>query len=468
VKTAGPRAGDVVQLRCVRLDERGAAVGETAGCEVHVAGALPGEPVNAVIEHVSPHAAGVTRCWARLTEVLAASAERVAPICPAYGPCGGCPLQHLAYPAQLRWKTEQARSALAREPTLVGVPIADCVASPRTLGYRNQGKYVYGRTAQGRPVLGAYAPRSHVVVDLAGCAVVEPAVDQVAGCLRQLLEAQDVIPFDEQQRTGDLRYAVIRASAAEEVLVTLVAARAWDGAGLVAKALRAADARVCGVVLNVNGAPGNVLYGPEEIPLAGKATLHDRIGDVEVELAPRSFFQVNRWIAARAYQDLRAAASDLGPIRRAVDAYAGAGGIALTLAPFATEVVAIEESAPAAEVAAAALRRARTERARAALGGGDDVVRFVNGDVADHLAAVGSADLVVLNPPRAGCADRVLEATAALRPRLVAYLSCHPGTLTRDITLLRQRGFVTTGVIPYDMLPHTPHVEALAFLAPAV
>jgi 23S rRNA (uracil1939-C5)-methyltransferase len=275
-----------------------------------------------------------------------------------------------------------------------------------------------------------------------------------------------VVPFDEQTRTGDLRYVVIRASAAEEVLVTLVAARVWDGARLVADALRVADARVTGVVLNVNGTPGNVLYGPEEIPLAGSATLRDRIGDVKVELAARSFFQVNRSIAARAYEDLRAAASGLGPIRRAVDAYAGAGGIALALAPFAAEVVAIEESAPALEAAAAALRRGGTERAGA--GSGDGLIRFVTGDVADHLAAVGSAELVVLNPPRGGCAPRVLEATAVLRPRLVAYLSCHLGTLTRDITLLRQRGFVTSRVIPYDMLPHTPHVEALAFLAPAI
>jgi len=238
VKPPGLRAGDLVQLDCVSLDERGAAVGETGGCEVHVAGALPQERVNAVIEHVSPHA-GARRCWGRLTEVLAAAAERVAPVCPAYGPCGGCPLQHLAYPAQLRWKTDKARSALAREPALAGVPVADCVASPHTLGYRNQGKYVYGRTAQGRPVLGAYAPRSHVVVDLAGCRVVEPAIDQVAVRLRQLLERHGVVPFDEQERTGDLRYAVIRASAAEEVLVTLVAARIWDGAALVAEALRA-------------------------------------------------------------------------------------------------------------------------------------------------------------------------------------------------------------------------------------
>jgi 23S rRNA (uracil1939-C5)-methyltransferase len=273
--------------------------------------------------------------------------------------------------------------------------------------------------------------------------------------LRDLLERHAVLPFDERERRGDLRYAVIRANAAGQVLVTLVAGRrGWEAASQVAEALRAADEQVVGVVLNINEAPGNVLHGPEDLPLAGTTTLHDRIGEVEVELAARSFFQVNRWIAARAYQDLQAAAARLGPIGRAVDAYAGAGGIAAALVPFAAEVVAIEESAVAAETAA------RSSLARR--------VRFVTGDAAEHLAAMGSADLVVLNPPRAGCAPGVLEATVALQPRLVAYLSCNPDTLTRDITVLRQRGFVTTAVLPYDMLPHTPHVEALALATRAV
>src|SRR5206468_2423932 len=127
----------------------------------------------------------------------------------------------------------------------------------------------------------------------AGCRVVEPLVDEVAGTLRGLLEAHGVEPFDEVRRVGDLRYAVIRGSAAGEALVVLVAGRrGWQPVAL-AGALRAAEPRVVGVVLNVNQSTGNVLYGPEEILLAGQPTVRDRIGEVEVELGARSFFQVN-------------------------------------------------------------------------------------------------------------------------------------------------------------------------------
>jgi 23S rRNA (uracil1939-C5)-methyltransferase len=379
----------------------------------------------------------------------------VEPVCPAYGPCGGCPLQHLDYQAQVRWKGQRVKEALARYPALAGVPVAGCVSSERVLGYRNQAKYVYGRDqTSGRLVLGAYLPRSHAVVDMAGCRVVEPALDDVAGALRELLEARAVAPFDEVKRTGLLRYVALRANAAGQVLVALVAARPWPDAEGLARELRQRAPRVSGVVLNLNAAHGNALFGEEERLLDGQSVLEDEIGPARVELASRSFFQLNRETAGRAYHDLQQAAAALGPLERAVDAYAGAGGIAFSLAPWAAEVVAIEENAAATGAAEAFARRHRLP------------VRFVTADAALALGQIPAADLVVLNPPRGGCAPEVLAAVGRLRPRLTAYLSCHPGTLARDLDVLDRLGLRAREVQPYDMLPHTPHVEALALVSP--
>lgn len=442
------RAGAEVEADCAGLDERGAATAPLGGARLHVAGALPGERVRAVIEHVSPHRPG--RAWARLARVLRASPERVAPVCPAYGPCGGCPLQHLDYPAQVRWKGERVAEALARAPALAGVPVAPCVPSPRPLGYRNQAKYVYGPDAGGRTVLGAYVPRTHAIVDMAGCRVVEPVLDEVAAAVRDVLAAAAVPPFDERARTGLLRYVVLRASAAGEVLATLVSARPdLPGAEGLAGRLRAAHPAVAGVVLNVNPTAGNVLFGSDERILDGRGTIEDALGPARVALAPRSFFQINRAVAARAYDEIRRAVAARAPGGRVVDAYAGAGGIAFTLAGEAREVVALEENAAATALAA--------WRAPAN-------VRFVTGDVAAHLGALGPAEVVVLNPPRSGCAPAVLAQVARLSPRLVAYLSCHPGTLARDLAVLAGAGLRPTTVLPLDMLPHTPHVEALALV----
>jgi 23S rRNA (uracil1939-C5)-methyltransferase len=456
---SGLQPGDRIDLEATQLDERGAGIAPYGEHRVHAHGLLPGESASAVVEHVSVHRqAGQRAVWARVETITRPSPDRRAPVCPAFGPCGGCPLQHLDYPAQVRWKGEPVREAHARHPALAAVPVAPCVPSPRPLGYRNQAKYVYGvAAATGRLALGAYLPRSHEIVDMAGCRVVEPALDEVAGVLRERLEAHAVPPFDEVRRTGLLRYAVLRSNQAGEVLVALVIARPeWPEAPALADDLRARVPRVSGVVLNINDSRGNELFGASERTLTGRPNLEDEIGPARVELAARSFFQLNRGAAGRAYQDLHDLAAAAGGIDCAVDAYAGAGGIAFTLAPLASEVLAIEENAAATAAAEAFARRQGLR------------VRFATGDASQLLARVAAADLVVLNPPRGGCAPDVLAAVARLRPRLVAYLSCHPGTLARDLEALDRLGLATREVRPYDLLPHTPHVEALAVLHPRV
>ncbi len=450
------RPGLRVEAECAALDDDGAGVAKLGETALHVAGALPGERVCATVEHVSPH--GRQQAWARLTTIERPSPDRVPAVCPAYGACGGCPLQHLAYAAQARWKRERVAAALAGHPALAAVPVAACVPSPLQLAYRNQAKYVYGRTRDGRLVLGAYVPRSHALVDMAGCRVVEPILDEVRGAILEVLAGRRVPPFDERARAGFLRYAVLRSNAAGGALVTLVTTRArWPGGEAAAREIRARAPAVIGVVQNVNRSTGNVLFGPADRVLDGAGTIEDVIGGARVELSSRAFFQINRAVAERAYDDIRRAAEALACRRsldRAIDAYAGAGGIAFDLAPLAREVLAIEQNPAATAAAAAAAARMGLSR-----------VRFVTADVAEALADVPAADLVVLNPPRSGCARAVLAAVSRLRPALVAYLSCDPTTLARDLGALVDAGFEVARVVPYDMLPHTPHVEALALMS---
>ncbi len=455
-----PRPGSTLTLTCDTLDDNGAGVCKADDLRLHVAGALPGEKVSATIEHVSPHRTGAkSSAWGRLATVVIASPDRVTPACPAFASCGGCVLQHLAYPAQVARKRGQVLDALARAG-LDAVPVAACVPSPRPLGYRNQGRYVAGRDGAGKLVLGAYAPRSHRLVDLAGCRVVEPVIDDVARVVRDLAEERGVPPFDEVHRTGLLRYVLLRSNAAGAVLATLVTARPDLPAGDEwARELRRRAPAVAGVVHNVNPTTGNVLLGHEERLLDGSSTIDDAIGEVRVRLSSRSFFQLNRDVGALVYQAIRAAAAPLGRLHRVVDAYSGVGGIALHLANFADEVVGIEAQ-PAAALDAAA----------AAQPSGPGQLRFLTGDAAVRLAEIDAADLLVLNPPRAGCAPAVLEHAARLRPRLIAYLSCNLDTLVRDLTMLMAPAgpgrdtFNVSSVTPFDMLPHTPHVEALALI----
>ena len=446
------RPGERVVLTCTDLDDDGAGVGDLEAMAFHVPGALPGEEVGARIAHLSPHQ---PVAWGELESVIAPSPDRRDPVCPGFGRCGGCSLQHLAYDAQLVWKRARVQRAFAAHDALKDVAVQACVPSPRVLGYRNNAKLVPARDAGGLR-LGGYAPRSHEVVDLIGCRVVEPAIDAVAGALRAALAGVEV--YDERRGTGRLRYVVLRANRDGEVLVALVVARPLPDGPALAERLRAEHPAVAGVVEHQNRTRGNAIFAAdgEERLLAGAGEIEDRLTvsghPLRVRLTPAAFFQANRDVAGLAYTAL-ADALAVRSTDRIVDAYSGVGGIGLALARGGADVIGIESHAGAVANAAAG----------AALNG-IGISRFVAGDAAVAMTSVHKADVVVVNPPRKGCAPEVLAEIARLTPRAVGYLSCDPDTLARDLAILATAHYHAGTVTPFDMLPHTPHVETLAVL----
>jgi 23S rRNA (uracil1939-C5)-methyltransferase len=312
----------------------------------------------------------------------------------------------------------------------------------------------------GRLVLGAYAPRTHDVVDTAGCRIAEPPLDETAAALAALLDRAGVAPYDERTLAGDLRHVVLRASHDGHVLATLVVARPLADGPALARAIRAERPEVIGVVEHVNRGRGNAIFAADaggDRALDGAVTIEDRVdaggAAVRLRLSSGAFFQANRDVATLAYAAI-ADALCVQPGERVVDVYCGVGGIALLLARAgAKEAIGIETHAGA--VADATASAALT---------GVTGARFVAADAARALGAIDRADVVVLNPPRKGCAPGVLAEVVRLAPRAIAYLSCDPDTLARDLAWLAGRGYRAERVTPYDMLPHTPHVEALAIL----
>jgi 23S rRNA (uracil1939-C5)-methyltransferase len=447
--------GERVTVDCVDLDDDGAAI-DAGTTRLHVAGALPGERVIATVAHVSPHA---QQAWARLETVETPSAMRRAPACRAFGACGGCVLQHLAYEGQLAWKQARVARALGAYPALADVPLAAPTPSPRTLGYRNRSKLVAARRG-GRLVLGAYAPRSHDVIDLAGCRIAEPPLDETAAALAAFLDEGGVAPYDERSLTGDLRHVVLQGTWDSRVLAVWVTRRALPDAAGLARAFRRLRPEVAGVVAHLNPGRGNAIFdaGGETATLDGAGAIVDQLQvegrPLQLRLSAGAFFQANREVAALAYAAIGRGLAPR-PGERAVDVYCGVGGISLALARAGAETLGIETHAGAVADATASAALEGTPGAR-----------FVAGDAVAALRGVNRADLVVLNPPRRGCAAAVLAEVVRLAPRAVAYLSCDPDTLARDLAWLAARGYRAREVTPFDMLPHTPHVEVLALVVP--
>ncbi|MBE7451858.1 MAG: hypothetical protein HS111_24105 [Kofleriaceae bacterium] len=350
-----------VEVEATDLDDAGAGVAATAAGAVHVRELVPGERAVVAIEHRSPHRA---QAWGRVVRRLGPlSGDRTTPACPAFGRCGGCAWQHVAYPAQLVHKRARVERALAG--VVAPGAVAAVAPSPAELCYRHKGKYVAGRVAGaagGALVLGAFAPRSHDLVDTAGCRVVAPLIDALRGQVVAAARTAGLAPWDERARAGALRYVIVRATRRQQALVVLVVRRDAPppAVAAVARAV-AADPRVAGVVrVDNDRADGALLDGdaPGEV-LVGAGAVTDTVAGVAVELGAGEFAQVNPDQADALYARV-AARVGLATAWSRTSTPASAR-IAFALASAGARVVAIERHAGAV----AAMRRAAAAPARA-------------------------------------------------------------------------------------------------------
>jgi 23S rRNA (uracil1939-C5)-methyltransferase len=445
------------EVEALALDESGAGVGPeidvSSPRQIHVADLLPGERAEVEIDHASPHR---PEAWGHITRRLGTSSpDRVDPVCPAFGQCGGCTWQHLAYPAQLTAKRRRVADALASIPAIAdgSVPIAEVRPSPAVIGYRNKGKYVVGRSGD-QVVLGAYAPRTHDVIDTLGCRVVDPVIDEVATWTRGAASAAGLVPYDERTRSGELRYVIVRESAGD-VLVALVVVSRTPRSKLeqVATALSRHPAMHGVVAIENDRRDGAIIPSgvTAQVLLGHGYVIEDLVG-AKLEVGPGEFLQVNRAQAHALYRRV-AELADAGSDTSAVDLYAGVGGIGLHLARAGASVVAVEIDRDAV----AALRRA----ARAA----NLPLTAIGGDAGDVRGQLTShPNVVVVNPPRKGLSDGARALLAEWAPPTIIYVSCGPDSLARDLIALGKRGYIPDVVEPFDLMPGTPQIETVVRL----
>lgn len=450
------------ELTATELDEAGLGVGAIAGgVHVHVADLLPGERAEVAIDHRSPHK---PEAWGRILRRIGEPArDRVAPACPGFGRCGGCTWQHLAYPAQLDAKRRRVELALADVLAIDqrGVQIAPVRPSPQQLGYRNKGKYVVGKSgADGEHIVfGAYAPRTHHVIDTLGCQVVAPIIDEVAAWVRGSAERVGLVPYDEQARTGELRYVIVR-EVSGTVLVALVVAPRTPRAKLEKLANAIAHHPTLGglVVIENDRRDGAIVpAGSSAQVLIGHGYLIESFANVAVEVGAGEFLQVNRAQAGAMYErvaELAAVGNYHSQI--AVDLFSGVGGIALHLAAkrFA-RVYAVEIDAEAVSQ----LRRAVDNTTL-------DLVAIA-ADASNPGALIEKlrgTSVVVVNPPRKGLSDAARELVVQLGAHTIIYVSCGPESLGRDLVALAASGYMPDVIEPFDLMPGTSQVETVVRL----
>lgn len=443
---------DVVEMNITGLSHEGHGVGRVHGFALFVPGALPREQVRVKVVKVKKQYG-----YGKLLEILAASPDRTEPACPVYGRCGGCQLQHLDYAAQLHWKRQQVIDALERIGGLSSVPVHPTIGMERPWQYRNKAQVPVG-LQDGRVVTGFYAPRSHRIVPFQQCGIQHPVAEMVLRIVRQWAEQRRIAIYDEERHTGLLRHVVVRTGfATGEVMVILVT----NGERLphvreLTERLRQAVPGLASVVQNIQPERTNVILGARSNVLWGRDVIYDELDGVRFAISARSFYQVNPVQTEVLYAKALEYA-DLSGRETVIDAYCGIGTISLFLARRAQRVYGVEVVPEAVEDA----------RRNAALNGMDNVT-FVAGEaetIIPQWAEEGMrADVIVVDPPRKGCDQRLLDAILTMAPRRLVYVSCNPATLARDLKYLAACGYAVQEAQPVDMFPQTVHVECVTSL----
>ncbi|MFY9781298.1 MAG: 23S rRNA (uracil(1939)-C(5))-methyltransferase RlmD [Candidatus Baltobacteraceae bacterium] len=444
----GLRSGDVVEIDCTDLIAKtGQAVGRADGMVVYVLGPVPGERARVRVDAVKAKYA-----VADLIALLDRSPDRVEPFCRVFGTCGGCQVQHLAYPAQLLWKKRLVENALRRIGGIAGARVGLPVGMAEPRAYRNKMALVVDRKA-GEPAFGFYAARTHDVVPVETCPVVMPQLDGYIGGLWAAARAPESGAAFE-----GARHVIARAGQASgQGVLSVTTDRPSPGLAACGAALAAHLPGIVGIGNSYEPPSENAVMGRRSNVVYGSAEMEEAIEGVRFRVSPASFFQVNSEIVGKIFTYLR---PQLRHARRLIDLYCGAGTFALYFAKNGARVVGIEENPNAV----------REARANAALNDVDERTLFIAGRVDATLRskvgveALGAADVVFLDPPRKGSDEATLDLLVKARVPHVWYLSCNPATLARDLAQLVRGGYTLDAVQPFDMFPQTGHIEALASL----
>ncbi len=441
------------ELDIIDLNEEGDGVGKRNGFTWFVRGGLPGDRVKC-------HALKANKRFGRAVavQVLKPSSNRVEAPCRYFDSCGGCQIQNYDYAAQLAFKENMVKQTLTRIGGFEAVDVKPILSMETPYRFRNKGAYAVGEV-EGRVVVGLYEKHSHKIVDVADCLIQEAQHADIIKAFKAYMMAFGIPAYKHRQKQGLIRHLVIRQSEATgEIMVTVVTHKhKLPMTQKLVEMLRSANPNIVSIVQNIQPEATSEILGDTCKMLFGTPYIVDAMGELAFQISPLSFYQVNSKQAHRLYQAaLDAAALDGDDV--VFDLFSGTGTLSLFLAQTAKAVYGVEMSAQAVEDANANKNANDLENVTFVLGRSEII--------APKLYAEGTvADVVVLDPPRAGCEQPVLEVLLDMLPRRVVYVSCKVSTMARDLKFLCESGAYTLEwAQPVDMFGHSTGVETVALL----
>ncbi len=466
------------------MTNEGQGLGRSNGLAVFVKGAVVGDEVMAELTKVKKNYA-----FARIAEMINPSEDRIEPYCEYAGVCGGCPYSELSYEAQLKVKEKQVYDRLQRLGGIDDPELQPIIGMDEPFRYRNKASmpiWAGGLITRkggiqenlGDVSIGFYKPKSHDVVDCYDCLIQSEPAMAAAEALRQFMISDNITVYDPKWEKGLMRHLVVKtAYGTGEVMVILVI----NGKGIpnAQKLVEMLDDYIYSlperedgvkyslesVIVNIHKGKSNDIMGEECIAIAGKQTILEKVGDLKFEISPLSFYQVNPMQMEKLYAKAMEYADFKGG-ETVLDLYCGVGTIGLfAVQAGAGRVIGIETVKGAVIDANRNAVINNIVNARYVCGKAEEVLpQLVSGEIEDEGLRVESADVVILDPPRAGCDERLLETVVNVNAKKIVYVSCDPATLARDIKYLTNSGYEFVEGTPVDMFPWTNHVETCVLL----
>ncbi len=461
------KKGSIVTLTMEKFADRGKSLTRMDGYVVFVAGAVPGDTVQArIFKKRKKFAEGA------LLEVITPSPLRTDPKCKYFLTCGGCKWQHVNYESQLEAKTQSVQDAFQHHGGFEAVDVKKTIGTEDTYYYRNKMEFSFsaGRwltpseIASGEDfdtsfALGLHVPGNYAkVLDLTECHLQSELSTRIVNAVRELAIQSEWKPWDTRRHTGYLRHLVIRQAAKlPELMVNLVTSYVdTERTEAFAAFLKADFPEVTTFVNTINSGVAQTAFGEEAHVVFGSGIIHDKIGDLTFEIASNAFFQTNTKQAQTLYE-VAIEFAELKPEDLVYDLYCGAGTITCFIAPHVKRVVGVE-------LIDEAVQNARKN----AKANGIKNVKFITGDMMKlfnpaFIKKNGRPDVLIVDPPRAGLHPKVVEQIKELAPDRFVYVSCNPMTQARDLALMADVYDVEV-LQPVDLFPHTHHIESVAKL----
>ncbi len=450
------KKNDIAALRIEDITDLGFGVGKLSGIVVFVADTVPGDVIEAKIIKVNS-----SYLVARCERILEYSEMRESSRC-GEERCKSCAYKCISYKDELRLKEEGVRRLFSTDAT-GRVETKKILASSQEKRYRNKAQYPITKVG-GEYEVGFFAPRTHRVTPVSDCPLTPTVFSDIIQVIKEYFRATAPSVYSEESGEGLLRHVYLRrGEISREILVTLVInGDTVPNSEMLVKSLTEKFPELVGILLNVNRERTNVILGDEYITLYGRDYIYDTLAGVKLKITAPSFYQVNHDTAELLYLEAKRLASPSSD-DVLLDLYCGAGSIGLSMAREVRELIGIEIVESAVECAKENARENGIANAHFFTGDAKDTEKLLERAEAS-LGRKIRPDIIILDPPRAGCDERLITFTAGLNPKKIVYISCNPKTLARDVERYRALGYAADAVLPVDMFPCTGHVESVVCL----